>query len=82
MMLTKQQLAILRSQPGANRVAKAMSLAGVTQMALAKALGLSQPYVSDVIRQRYRTITVESARKFARYFGCCIEDLFPPPDQG
>ena len=65
-MLSEQQLAILRSAPSANRVAKAMSLAGITQMALAKALGLSQPYVSDVVRQRYRTITVESARKFAR----------------
>ena len=80
-MLTEQQLAVLRSEPGANRVAKAISLAGVTQLTLAKALGLSQPYVSDVVRQRYRTITVERARGFARYFGCCIEDLFPPPDQ-
>ena len=59
-MLSEQHLAILRSEPGANRVAKALSLAGVTQTA---------------------QITVESARKFARYFGCCIEDLFPPPDQ-
>ncbi len=80
-MLTEQQLAVLRSAPGANRVAKAVSLAGVTQTALAKALGLSQPYVSDVVRRRYRTITVATAWKFARYFGCCIEDLFPPPDQ-
>ena len=50
-------------------------------MALAKALGLSQPYVSDVFRRRYRTITVATAQKFAQYFGCCIEDLFPPPDR-
>ena len=35
-------------------------------------------HVSDVARRRYRTITVENARKFARYFGCSIEDLFPP----
>lgn len=32
------------------------------------------PTISDVARQRYRTITVENARKFARYFGCSIED--------
>ena len=80
-MLSKEQLAVLRSEPGANRVAKAMSLAGVTQTVLAKALGLTQPYVSDVARGRYRTITVENARKFAQYFGCSIDDLFPPPDQ-
>ena len=76
-MLTEQQLAILRVEPG-NRVAKAISLAGVRQMVVAEALGLSQPYVSDVVRQRYRTITVDNARKFADYFGCYIEDLFPP----
>ena len=79
-MLTEQQLATLRSEPGANRVAKAISLAGVAQLTVAKALGLPQPYVSDVARARYRTITVENARKFARYFGCSIEDLFPPAD--
>ena len=78
-MLTKQQLAILRSAPSTNRVAKAISVAGVTQVTVADAVGLPQPYVSDVARQRrYRTITVENARKFADYFGCSIADLFPP----
>lgn len=77
-MLTEQQLAILRVEPGANRVAKAISLAGVTQVTLAEAIGLLQPYISDVARGRYRTITVGNARKFADYFGCSIGDLFPP----
>ena len=77
-MLTEQQLATLRVEPGVNRVAKAISLAGVTQVTLAEAIGLPQPYISDVARGRYRTITVENARKFADYFGCSIEDLFPP----
>jgi len=81
-VLTEQQLAILRTEPGTNRVAKAIALAGVTQVTIAEALGLPQPYVSDVARQRYRTITVENARKFATYFGCSIEDLFPPGDEG
>ena len=81
-MLSKQQLAILRSEPGTNRVAKAIALAGVTQVTVAEALGLPQPYVSDVARQRYKTITVENARKFAVFFGCSIEDLFPPGDGG
>ena len=77
-MLTEQQLAILRSAPSTNRVAKAISVAGVTQATVADAVGLPQPYVSDVARQRYPTITVENARKFVDYFGCSIADLFPP----
>lgn len=76
-MLTEQQLAIVRSEPGSNRMARAMGLTRVTQTTLADAIGLSQPYVSDVIRGRYRTITVANARKFADFFGCSIDDLFP-----
>ena len=52
-------------------------MAEVTQVTVVDAVGLPQPYVSDVARQRYRTITVENARKFANYFGCSIADLFP-----
>ena len=77
-MLTEQQLAILRSAPSTNRVAKAISVAGVTQVTVADAVGLPQPYVSDVARQRYRTITAQNARKFANYFGYSIADLFLP----
>ena len=77
-MLTEQQLAILRSAPSTNRVAKDISVAGVTQVTVGDAVGLPQPYVSDVARQGYRTIAVENARKFANYFGGSIADLFPP----
>ena len=78
-MLTEQQFAALRSELGSTRVAKAMALAGVAQVTLAKALRLTQPYVSDVARGRYRTTTVENGWKFSAYFGCRIEDLFPSP---
>lgn len=54
-----------------------MRLIGVTQAALSEAIHESQPYISDVVRGRYQTITVAKARKFAEYFGCAIEDLFP-----
>ena len=67
--------------PGSNRVARAISLAGVTQVNVAAVIGVTQAYVSDVARQRYRTITVEKAWKFANYFGCSIEDLFPQPEE-
>ena len=62
---------------GHNLVARAIELARVTQIEVAQATRLPQPYVSDVARNRYRTITVENASKFARFFGCSIEDLFP-----
>lgn len=78
MALTKQQLNQLRRRrTGQNRVAVAIEMSGETSTAIADALGLTLPYVSDVARNRYNTITVENARKFADYFGCTIEDLFP-----
>lgn len=61
-----------------NRVARAIELSGLTQALVAKATGLPQPYVSDVARNRYQTITVENARRFAEFFGVSIEILFPP----
>ena len=81
-VLTPPQLTTLRSEPGPNRVARAMEMTGITQTALAAAIGLTQAYVSDVVRQRHRTITVANAGKFARYFGCSIEDLFPDDAEG
>ena len=81
-MLTERQFAVLRASPPTKRVATAISLAGVTQVTVAEAIGVTQAYVSDVARGRYPTITVASAHKFARFFGCSIDDLFPPPDEG
>ena len=76
-MLTHEQLTILRAEPDSGRVAKAISLTGVTRVTVAKSLGMSYNYVCDVARGRYRTITVENASRFAQLFGCYIEDLFP-----
>ena len=42
-MLTEQQLAILRSAPSTNRVAKAISVAGATQVTVADAVGCRSP---------------------------------------
>lgn len=60
-----------------NRVKVAAALAQVDQQDIVDATGFPQPYVSDVYRGRYERITVDNARKFAEYFGCAIEDLFP-----
>jgi transcriptional regulator with XRE-family HTH domain len=76
--LSSKKLRELRETPTTgNRIAKAIDLAGVQQQEIEVATGLTQPYISDVARNRYRTITVDNAHKFAEYFGCQIEDLFP-----
>jgi transcriptional regulator with XRE-family HTH domain len=64
-----------------NRVKVAAALAGVEQQDIISGTGLTQPYVSDVYRGRYPRITVDNARKFAEYFGCAIEDLFPAREE-
>jgi len=77
-MLTKAQLITLRSIRGSgNRIGKAIELAGVTQRTVARALDVPESYVSDLVRQRYRAITVPNAHKVAQFFHCRIEDLFP-----
>jgi transcriptional regulator with XRE-family HTH domain len=80
MALTPKQLKELRMAPigtAGNRVSAAMQLAEMTQAQIAAAIDVTQPYVSDVVRGRHATITLDNARKFADFFGCDINDLFP-----
>lgn len=81
--LTEQQLGALRLAPidtVPNRVGVAMALTGAAQIEIVEFTGFAQPYVSDVRRGRFKNITVGNARKFADFFGCAIEDLFPSPE--
>lgn len=78
MKLTETQLLQLRkAKTTGNRIARAAELADVTLTAVAAEAHLPYTYVSDVSRNRYQTVTVENAHKFADVFGCAIEDLFP-----
>ncbi len=80
MALTPRKLSALRHESAGeagNRLAAAMRLAELTQSELADRIGLTQPYISAVATGRHSTITVENAHKFAEFFGCSIEDLFP-----
>lgn len=80
MPLTPHQLRALRNTAVAdagNRVAAATKLAGISQADLSRATGMTQQYVSDVARGRYPNLTLDNARRFADFFGCAIEDLFP-----
>jgi DNA-binding XRE family transcriptional regulator len=80
MTLTKEQIAELRQHQvgvGVNRVQIARRLAGLTQVALAEQLGMTQSSLSDLERSRYSDTTVSTAARIAHHFGCSIEDLFP-----
>ena len=78
MPLTASQLGRLRkTSGGVNRIKAARQLAGLTQVALAKEVGVTQSALSDFERQRWVNTSVDTARKFAEFFGCVIEDLFP-----
>jgi predicted XRE-type DNA-binding protein len=79
--LSSRQLATLRAVPVSdsmpNRVKAAAAIAAICQQDVVEGTGFAQPYVSDVFRGRYEKITVDNARRFAEFFGCTIEDLFP-----
>lgn len=73
------RLAIDEATP--NRLKLAMTLTGATQAEIVAFTQFVQPYISDVVRGRFRTITVDNAQKFADFFGCAIEDLFVAADE-
>lgn len=80
MALNNKQLAELRKTPlgaSGNRVQAAIDLLGTTQVATAEETGFKVSYVADVARGRHQTITVTNGHRFAEFFGCTIDDLFP-----
>lgn len=78
MALTPEQVRKLRRTPhNGNRLKAARDFAGLTQVELCKVLGFTQSAYSDLERQRYSATTVPTARRFAEFYGCSIEDLFP-----
>lgn len=84
MTLTAKQLKQLRGAPvgaSGNRLHLACEISESVQAEISRATGLSPQYINDVARGRYQTVTVDNAHKFAEYFGCAIEDLFPAREQ-
>lgn len=86
MLLTPSKLERLRrTKPtGRNRLQTAMTLAGVTQMQVAEAVGTDQSRISKIKRGDYGQagLPVEVARRLASAFGCAIDDLFPAERRG
>ena len=77
-MLTPEQIKSLRrSDEVPNGLRKAMELTGLTQVRLAEAVGLTQPYISQLVNGNHPSLPVETAGKLSDFFGCQIEDLFP-----
>jgi transcriptional regulator with XRE-family HTH domain len=81
-MLTAAQLAALRRSKPENRsrLAKAIELSGLTQVQIAEAVGSNQPRISSICAGRFGDsgLPIETVRPLADFFGCSIEDLFPP----
>lgn len=79
-MLTPEQLEALRSIPlleMPNKVPVAMALTGAKQVDIVDASDMDSSSVHRVVKGKYSALEVDTARKFADYFGCQIEDLFP-----
>ncbi len=78
LILTVDQISQLRNvKCRQSRVKVARKLAQLSQLEVASQLGTTQSYVSDVERRRYRSMTTENQRRFAKLFGCRVRDLFP-----
>lgn len=83
-MLTPRQIGQLRRAKltGRNKLGEAIRLVGFTQEQIAERVGLTQSHVSVIVGGRYGSeFPMETARKFARFFGVSIEDLFPARDE-
>lgn len=80
--MTEKQLAALRAVPMTaqtpNRLRVAIALAVVKQGDVAEAVGLTPAHFSTIVSGRTADIGRASAQAIANYFGCLIEDLFPP----
>lgn len=79
--LTEEQLTALRAVPVSkelpNRLRVAMALADVKQVELAESIGMSQASVSDIRNGKYNDLKHATVQRFAEFFGCYIEDIFP-----
>ena len=78
--MTSKQLTELRATPvteTGNRLGLAFDITRRTQADCVRETKFTPQYVSDMVRGRFKNISVDNAREFAEFFGCPIEDLFP-----
>jgi len=60
-----------------NRLRIARTLARISQAELYRHTGVLQAQISAMELGRYRDVTLKTAHRLARFFGCTVEDLFP-----
>ena len=80
MALTHSKLRTLRRAPvgdSGNRLMLGLELAGESQRSAALKLGMTNTYISDVVRGRWADLGLQNAYRFADFLGCAIEDIFP-----
>ena len=78
--LTPEQLEALRAMPllgMPNKVEIALSLVGAKQADIVEDKDMDASSVHRVVKGKYSALELETSRKFAAFFGCQIEDLFP-----
>jgi len=79
-MMTTEQVEALRTLPlgdATNRLRMAFALTGRRQHEASQETGIVASNLSDIVNGKYASVTIETARKLADFFGCAIEDLFP-----
>jgi transcriptional regulator with XRE-family HTH domain len=64
-----------------NRLAQAFHLDGRSQMECANATGFTPQYISNVKNGRFQNLTLDNAHRFASFFDCPIEVLFPSREE-
>ena len=80
-VLNAEKLAELRGasvSDRGNRLDIAIRLSRLTQGYIAKSLHMAPGLISNLKHGKRRTLSLETARKLAEYFGCDESDLFPP----
>lgn len=79
-LMTSKQLKELKATPvgaAGNRVSAAFDLDGRSQMDCARETGFTPQYISDIRKGRFQNLSLDNAHRWAAFFGCAIEDLFP-----
>lgn len=78
--LTTEQLQALRAVPLGdmpNKLRIALTLAQARSADVVDETGLDAGQVSRILNGKVSNIEIDTARKFAAFFDCFIEDLFP-----
>lgn len=78
--LTTEQVDALKAVPLGdmpNKLRIALALTKTKQADIVDATGIPASNVSNIVNGKYDSLHLETAQKFAVFFGCGTDDLFP-----